>query len=194
MTLTVAEPEGYVARLRAASRDDMLAMLARASETEALAAVHALSLRELYELPREIVQAWTGHVRTPGTARFVRAERLTTESWANGNISAMWRITDIARAANVRSDSVGRWRTNTNNGVRNWMSCLPVHTASIGEVKEPGERKGQKGGGGTPFWEPSTVLNWLKAARKIDDDCYPHNRARGGGIPPGRPPSPREGE
>lgn len=201
MTLTVTPPaedhdaSAYAERLRAATRDELTAMLCAASESEALTAVNTLGLRELYELPREIVEAWPGDPNTPGTPRFDRARRLTTERWVpEGVQSGMWRINDIARAVNVQAGSVSRWRTNMNNGVGDVKRCLPRHTDSIGEVKEPGDRRGEKGGGGIPLFEPSVILEWLKWAGKVTDDLYPHNRKRGGGIPTGRPPAQRRPE
>jgi hypothetical protein len=198
MTVTDAA-ESFAEKLRTAERDDMLRMLENATETEALIAVRTLGLRELFRLPREIVEKWHGTADTPGTARFVRTERLTTERWvpadAPKNESAgRWRIQDIAEAANVAPSSVSRWRTNFNNGDPDWKKCLPTHEGAIGDVKQPGERKGQKGGFGIPLFEPSLILDWLKRSRKVTSDLYPHARSRGGGIPPGRPPRQRTGE
>jgi hypothetical protein len=178
VTLTVTDSDqGFAERLLAADRETMLAMLAAATPDEAIAAVRALGLRELYELPREIVESWLPDAKTPGSARYIRAQRLTTEPWATAEdikdrIKQMWRVPDIARAANVRADSASRWRNPDRPGGN-----------IVEEDFDPG---------GQPRWDPSRALASLKQGRKITDDLYPHNRKRGGGIPPGRPPRPRQ--
>lgn len=201
MTLTLADTDAtdYVRMLRAASPERLLDMLLGATNTQARIAVEILGLRELFRLPREIVEGWYGDADTAGTARYLRSERLTTELWvpdpvAFEDMSRLWRIGDIAAAANVRRDSVSRWRGDFISGNGTWKQQLPRHTHGMGDVKEQGERIGEKGGDGIPMWQPNVVLDWLKRSRKVTSDLYPHNRKRGGGIPDGRPPKQRESE
>ena len=162
-------------------------LLRSAAPDEALAAVRFLDLQELYDLPRDIVEGWEGDAKTPGTARHIRQQRLTTE-W---NTKAIWRNKNIARAANVRPDCVGGWRAAYNNSDPDWTKCLPAPDDAVGEIKRPGEKKHP---GGVPLWYPSTALYWLHASKRITDDLYPHARQRGGRIPPGRTPRQRTGQ
>jgi hypothetical protein len=197
VTLTVTDPtedlEQFASRLRAACHTELLDMLRTATPEQALLAVQRLSPRELYELPREIVQSWEGDANTPGTARYVRAEKLTND-WRGSDAGTMWRMRDVADAAGVRPDSAGRWRGNFIKQVPDKSRCLPRHDDGIGDVKDAGDDPSSKGGDGIPLWHPSTVLAWLKWSRKIDDDCYRHIRpsGRGGGSPTGRPPKQRD--
>lgn len=201
MTLAVSNTDGgvnrpadeFLARLEAAAADEFLALLRDATPEEAIAAARNLDLPKLYTLPREIVEAWEGGPLEDGTARNIRRERLLSWNEASaaeravlhgGSTGAIWRISDIAKAANVKPNAVSRWRTNFNNGDPDWTKCLPEFDDSFGEVKKPGEDKHP---GGVPLWTPSTVLKWLDATKRIGDDLYPHPRERGGRVPPGRP-------
>lgn len=169
------------------NHDEYLQMLRTATPNQARAVVQHLDLRALYELPRDVVENWEGSPLTPGTARASRTERLIGWHWSNsGNTLTldeitrnMWRLDDIAQAANVRYPSVSRWRYNGRRKDPDWTKCLPEENDSVG---------------GTPLWNPGTVLEWLHRTERITDDLYPHARERGGRIPPGRPPKQRTAE
>lgn len=145
-----------------------------------IAAVQAMPLRELYELPQDLVEGWPGRPDEPGSARQLRVHRLTTEwtarspCWAG--MDDFWRIGDAARAAGVRDDAVGGWRTNYHNGLGDYDQCFPPPDDALGRIKKPGEKRHP---GGIPLWFPSTVLAWYLGTHRVTDDLYPKS-GRGG--------------
>ena len=188
MTIAVAPSDEYLTRLREADCEERFALLRDATPDEALAAVQDMGLRELYELPREIVEGWEGDPKVAGTARYVRVRRLL--NWRD---KPTWQKKQIAKAANVRTDGVGRWRTNYHNRDPLFTNRLPRQDDAVGEIKEPGDdRHHTKNPGGMPLWYPATILAWLLASKRITDDLYPHPTKRGGRKPPGRPPLQRD--
>lgn len=181
---TLSPDDDFMRRLREASPAEFLDMLRAANPQQALTVAQTLEPQALYDLPRDVVEGWEGGPLVAGTARNIRQQRLL--AWREGR--AHWRIADIARAVGVRNDAVGRWRTNGYNNDPNWTRCLPFHDDSNGPVKRVASETHP---GGIPLWFPSTALPWLLATGRITDDLYPHDRARAGRIPPGRPPKQR---